>query len=449
VNEDRKRLIANVKAAGVVGAGGAGFPTHVKLAGSVDTIILNGAECEPLLAVDVQLLEMQAEILVESLDQLVRVSEAKSGVIAIKGKHQPAIDALQQALMGKPTLRLQSLDDFYPVGDEQVLVYEVLGRTVPEGGIPLNVGSMVINVETLLNVAKAWKGQPVTTTYVTVAGEVSQPLTLEVPVGTPISVLLDLAGGPSVPDYGVIEGGPMTGKLIHPKAIDSHIAAVRKTTTGIIVLPADHWLVEQPSLSLGSILQRAQSACCQCRICTDLCPRHLLGHDLNPHLVLNAINHGQASNPDAYTQAFLCSDCGVCELYACPVELSPRRVYQALKLELMEKDIKNPHRRKVTPRATWAGRHIPASILISRLGLERYDHLAPWSRIDFSPRQVVIPLQQHIGIPAHASVKVGDKVEIGQTIAIPPPDKLGAAVHASIPGRIEEVTEDVVVISGE
>ncbi|NMB11860.1 MAG: electron transport complex protein RnfC [Firmicutes bacterium] len=449
MNADRKELIANVRAAGVVGAGGAGFPTHVKLAGSVDTIILNGAECEPLLAVDVQLLELQAETLVETLGEVVEILGAKAGVITIKAKHQLAIEALKQALVGKANLRLHPLEDFYPVGDEQVLVYEVLGRTVPEGGIPPDVGGMVINVETLLNVAKAQRGQPVTATYVTIAGAVSRPLTLEVPVGTPISVLLDLAGGPTVPHYRVIEGGPMTGELISQPAIDSHIAAAKKTTTGVIVLPADHWLVSQPGLNLGIILQRAQSACCQCRICTDLCPRHLLGHDLNPHLILNALNHGQASNPDAYTQAFLCSDCGVCELYACPVELSPRRVYQAIKLELTRQGLKNPHRRKVTPKVAWVGRHIPISSLISRLGLEKYDHPAPLSKVEFSLRQVAIALQQHIGVSARALVKAGDKVEIGQIIATPPPDKLGAVLHASISGRIKEVTEAMVVIAGE
>ena len=446
---DRKTLIAKVKAAGVVGAGGAGFPTHVKLEGNIDTVIVNGAECEPLLAVDIGLMQSQTELLVEALKQAVNILGARAGVIAIKGKHQVAAGRLREALDGKENLSLKLLRDAYPVGDEQVLVYEVLGRTVPEGGIPLDIGSVVLNVETLLNIAAACQDQPVITTYVTITGEVEEPLTLGVPVGTPIASVLDLAGGVAIPDYGVIEGGPMTGRIVPQDAIEVGKAAVKKTTKGVIVLPQDHWLIKQPGLSLGSILQRAQSACCQCRLCTDLCPRHLLGHDINPHLVLNAVNHGQINNTEAYTQSFLCSDCGVCELYACPVELSPRRMYQAVKAELVRHGLKNPHKRQAVPKTIWEGRQIPASKLISRLGLERYNCPAPLGKVEFSPREVVMVLKQHIGVPAVPKVKVGDRVKLGQPIASPSPGKLGAVLHASIAGRVREVNEEAIIIAGE
>lgn len=446
---DRETLIAKVKAAGVVGAGGAGFPTHVKLEGEIDTVIVNGAECEPLLAVDVGLLESQAELLVIALGQLVQILGAKAGVIAIKAKHQKAIGSLQKALDGRANLSLKLLRDVYPVGDEQVLIYEVLGRTVPEGGIPLSIGSVVVNVETLLNIAAACEDQPVVTTYVTITGEVGEPLTLGVPVGTPIVSLLDIAQGATISDYRIIEGGPMTGKLLMREAVENGKATVKKTTKGLIVLPENHWLTRQASLGLGSILQRAQSACCQCRLCTDLCPRHLLGHDINPHLVLNAVNHGQVNNPEAYTQAFLCSDCGVCELYACPAGLSPRRMYQAIKAELISHSQKNPHRRLSVPRALWVGRQIPGGKLISRLGLARYNSSAPLKKVAFSPRQVVVPLKQHIGVPAIPEVQVGDMVKVGQVIASPPQDVLGAVIHASITGRVREIDKEAIVIVGE
>lgn len=446
---DRETLIAKVKAAGVVGAGGAGFPTHVKLEGEVDTVIVNGAECEPLLAVDVGLLESQAELLVVALEQLVKILGAKAGVIAIKAKHQTAINNLQKAIAGRASLSLKLLRDVYPVGDEQVLIYEVLRRTVPEGGIPLNIRSVVVNVETLLNIAAACADQPVVTTYVTITGEVRQPLTLGAPVGTPMVSLLDLAQGTTISDYQVIEGGPMTGKLLPGEAVKTGKATVKKTTKGLIVLSENHWLTRQASLGLGSILQRAQSACCQCRLCTDLCPRHLLGHNINPHLVLNAVNHGQVNNPEAYTQSFLCSDCGVCELYACPAGLSPRRMYQAIKAELISHGQKNPHRKLAVPRAFWAGRQIPASKLISRLGLAKYNQAAPLTKVAFSPRQVVVPLKQHIGVQAIPKVQVGDMVKVGQVIASPPQDVLGALVHASIAGRVREIDKEAIIIAGE
>ncbi|NLJ69804.1 MAG: electron transport complex protein RnfC [Firmicutes bacterium] len=449
MNRERETLIAKTKAAGVVGAGGAGFPTHVKLNARVDTVIVNGAECEPLLAVDVQLMEREAETLAEALEDVVEALGAEAGVIAIKGKHTAAVEKLEAALAGKGKLRLKLLKDYYPAGDEQNLVYDVTAKTVPEGGIPLAVGAVVLNVETLLNVAAALDGQPVTTTYVTVAGAVREPVTLAVPVGTPMAALLDLAGGPLPGSFRVIEGGPMTGELVPPEAVESGMAVCKKTTTGLIILPADHWLIQQADVSLGAILQRAQSACCQCRLCTDLCPRYLLGHDIFPHLVLNAVNHGHAANTAAITQAYLCCDCGVCDLFACPVELSPRRMFRALKEELGNRGLQNSHRREAAVRDGYAGRHIPVGHLIARLGLEEYYVPAPWSDVQFSPRQVRVPLKQHIGVPAEPLVQPGDRVETGQLIAVPPSDKLGAAVHASIPGRVREVTETAVVIAGE
>ncbi|NLA58782.1 MAG: electron transport complex protein RnfC [Firmicutes bacterium] len=442
-------MIAKTKAAGVVGAGGAGFPTHVKLNAEVETVIVNGAECEPLLAVDVQLMERKAEALAEALAQVVEALGAKNGIVALKGKHKAAADRLQKALAGMDKLRVELLGDYYPAGDEQALVYDITGNTVPEGGIPLAVGAVVLNVETLLNVGAAQRGQPVTTTYITVAGAVRQPITLSVPVGTPIAAAIDLAGGPLTGNFRVIEGGPMTGELLTQEEIEAGRAVCKKTTTGIIILPADHWLIQHYNVKLGVILQRAQSACCQCRLCTDLCPRYLLGHDIFPHLALNAVNHGHTANTSAITEAFLCSDCGVCELYACPVELSPRRVYRALKAELLRRGVRNPHRRQVEVRDTLMGRHIPVDHLITRLGLDGYDIPAPWSEIQFSPRQVIIPLKQHVGVPAEPLVEVGQRVEVGQVIAVPPPDKLGAAVHASIPGRVKEMTRTAITIVGE
>jgi len=449
VNRDRKTLIAKTKAAGVVGAGGAGFPTHVKLDAQVKTVIVNGAECEPLLSVDVQLMERRADELVETLDFIVEALGAEAGVIGIKGKHRAAVAKLQEAVSGWDRLRVELLGDYYPAGDEHILVYDVTGQAVPEGGIPLAVGAVVINVETLLNVGAALRDQPVITTWITVAGAVREPVTLAVPVGTPVAAAVDLAGGPLTADFRVIEGGPMTGVLLSQEEVKTGRAVCKKTTTGLIVLPADHWLVRQYNVKLGRILQRAQSACCQCRLCTDLCPRYLLGHEIHPHLVLNAVNHGHAANTAAITEAFLCCDCGVCELYACPVELSPRRVYRALKEELGRRGAGNPHRRRVEPRQALGGRHIPVDHLVTRLGLDEYVVRAPWSEVEFSPRRVSIPLKQHVGVPAKPLVQAGQRVEKGQVIAVPPPDKLGAAVHASIPGRVTEVTKTEIVIVGE
>ncbi|NLK07563.1 MAG: electron transport complex protein RnfC [Firmicutes bacterium] len=451
-------LLSKVKDAGVVGAGGAGFPTHVKLAGEVDTIVINGAECEPLLDVDIQLLENEAESLLTGLELLVRILGAKEGIVALKAKHEKAKERLREVLAGKDKaskLRLHLLDDFYPVGDEPILLYEVVGKVVPEGNIPLVLKCLVINVETLKNIIRAIDGKPVITTCVTVAGRVKEPGTFEIPVGASIKWLLEAVGGADLDDYGVMVGGPMTGTVLSKAEVEQntskpgHMPVITKTTKAVLVLPADHSIFRHHALNIGVVLQRAQSACCQCRLCTDLCPRYLLGYEIEPHLALNRINHGQTQDPAAITHAFLCSDCGVCELYACPVGLSPRRIYQAFKEELLKQGVANPHIKAKPPkgpREAWAGRHIPTNQLLLRLGLGGYEQKAPWRQLKVLPSRVTIPLKQHVGVPAEPLVQKGEIVEAGQLIGEPPVSALGASIHSSINGRISEVTEKAVVI---
>ena len=206
-------LIGLIEQAGIVGAGGAGFPTHVKLKAQADTVIINGAECEPLLRVDQQLMAGQAGALLEALELMVEQVGARRGVVALKEHYHAAVEALERELPAHPKLSLHKMGGFYPAGDEQVIVYEVTGRIVPEGGIPLNVGVVVSNVETALNVLAAVRGQtPVIDKYVTITGAVRTPKTVKVPLGVTVAQMLALAGGPTVERYQVVNGGPMMGK---------------------------------------------------------------------------------------------------------------------------------------------------------------------------------------------------------------------------------------------
>ena len=163
-------LIAAVVQAGIVGAGGAGFPTHVKLNAKADTVIINGAECEPLLRVDQQLMALKAEKMLTALDWIVEHVGAQRGVVALKSHYHNAVEALNAALPNHPKLAVHEMGAFYPAGDEQVIVCEVTGRVVPEGGIPIQVGVVVTNVETVLNIYDAVTAQiPVTQKYVTLS----------------------------------------------------------------------------------------------------------------------------------------------------------------------------------------------------------------------------------------------------------------------------------------
>ena len=249
-----ENLIAQVQSAGVVGAGGAGFPTHVKLNAKADTVIINGAECEPLLRVDQQLMDLQAEKLLTALDLIVDQVGAEKGVVALKEHYHAAAESLRKALPAHPKLSVHLLGAFYPAGDEQVIVYEVTGRIVPEGGIPLAVGVVVTNVETALNVLDASQGKPVVEKYVTLTGAVRAPKTVKVPLGITVAQALALAGGPDVADYKVINGGPMMGKIV---GVDS---AVTKTTKGLIVVPAGHPLLVSLERPVTDSTRRAATA---------------------------------------------------------------------------------------------------------------------------------------------------------------------------------------------
>jgi Na+-translocating ferredoxin:NAD+ oxidoreductase RnfC subunit len=433
-----------IRDAGVVGAGGAGFPTHVKLDSSIDTLIINGAECEPLINVDKQLLEHRFDRVYKGIKTAAALVGAGRTVLAVKEKNKKAIEAVESFNAGGPDFEIYRLDDFYPAGDEQVLVNEVTGNIVPEGGIPIQVGAVVINVETLLNVAGAVEGSKVTHKYVTVNGEVNDPMTLMVPVGTPVKLLLDHCGGLKSQDAVVVDGGPMMGKLIEPESY-----AVKKTTKSIIAFTEDSIMAENLKRQVSSDMKRAQAICLSCRMCTDLCPRYLLGHDLFPDELMKRLYKGKLTDEEIkdFDYAWLCCDCGLCELYACVVDLSGRSVFNYLKGELARLGIKNPHKRtdlKVNEFREF--RKVPVSRLRQRLEIDKYDSPTPLASFDIEVDMVKLYLTQHIGAPSVPVVNEGDMVQKGDIIADIPEGGLGSKIHSSIDGRIAKIKTDQVVI---
>lgn len=435
----REDVINKIKAAGVVGAGGAGFPTHVKISAAAKTIVVNGAECEPLLKVDQQLMKEMPDKLVSALESVLKVTGANEGIIALKGKYKDAIAALETVIEGKP-IRLHIIGDFYPAGDEQVTVYETTGKLVPQGGIPLKVDCVVINVETLLNIAEALEGRPVTKTFLTITGMVPEPITCSVPTGMVIKDVLALAGQVKLDGIGVIEGGPMMGKVI-----TDFTAPVTKTTKGLIVLPIEHPLLAKKTLPLDKSLRQAKTACVQCRYCTDLCPRYLLGHKIEPHKIMRAISH-ISGQEDALKMAFACSECGACEQFACVMNLSPRAVNTLIKQELSKQGIR-PGAPPESQAADTMREHrkIPIKRLVSRLGLEKYMRNAPLTEKSSDIKEVRVKLKQHVGVPSIPVVKTGQIVQLGELIAEVPDGSLGANIHASISGEITSITDEIVI----
>ena len=433
-----------IKNAGIVGAGGAGFPTYVKLDAQVDLLIINGAECEPLIHVDRQLLGQYFERIYDGIRIAAKLTGAKRIILALKAKYKDTIKVIedfknQNEKTSDLKFELFKLGNFYPAGDEQVLVYEVTGKVVPEGGIPLQVGIVVINVETLLNISNALNGENVIRKFVTVNGEVGKPLTIKVPVGTPIRKLIDFCGGITVSEYAVLDGGPMMGKLV-----DLNTYAVKKTTKSIIVLPDSSIVIEHKKRIIKKAIKRAQAICLSCRMCTDLCPRYLLGHDIFPDEMMKKMYRGELTDEDLekYDFAFMCCDCGVCELYSCVVDLSARSLFNYIKDELTKKGIKNPHTRyDITANEFRQYRKVPVDRLEKRLEIDRYNSKAPLADFNAGIGEIKLYLSQHIGAPSIPVIQPGMIVKEGDLVADIPEGKIGSRIHSSINGIVSEVNE--------
>ena len=437
-------LLNLIKEAGVIGAGGAGFPTHAKLTSEAEYILLNGAECEPLLRVDQQLMAQFPDEIIKGLEAAAKQIKARQAILGIKGKHKEVIVLLREriaALGLNQFMEVKELPDVYPAGDEQVLVYELTGRIVPEASIPLKVGCVVINSETALNIYRAMAGQPVTETYLTIAGDIAQPITVKVPVGMAIKDLFQQCGVTNLADYAVIDGGPMMGPVMSDLA-----GYVSKKSKGYVLLKKSHFLIRKKTVSLQRARVIGRTACEQCRMCTDLCPRYLLGHNLQPHKTMRALSYN-LQDLDQLKFAQLCCECNICELFSCPANLHPKSVNILYKRKLAEQGLRyQPTETEFKTRSAREYRLIPSKRLIAKIGLKEFDGAAPLTELTLKPATLCIPLRQHIGAPAMPVVAVGDAVQAGQLIGKTPDNGLGAAVHASLAGTVMEVTEQSIVI---
>lgn len=444
-------FIETVKSAGIVGAGGAGFPTHVKLNAKAEYLIINAAECEPLIETDKYLCRKYADEIIDAVVKTSKHLEAKKTVIAIKGIYKPEIDSLKTAIKKVGVdIEIAEMPAFYPAGDEQTMVQFVTGRSVPERGLPLSVGAVVNNVGTMLNVHEALaEGKPVHDKYLSIVGEVKNNTMLHVPIGTPITECVAQAE-PMIDDYAVILGGPMMGKVVvNKEAIEKSV--VTKTTGNVIVLPKDHYVVKRATKPIERIRHETKSACIQCRMCTDMCPRYQIGHKILPHMVMRNFWRENIIESDeefirSFGSALNCCDCGICEMFACPMGLSPRKVNGYFKNVLRNRNLdmeknQQPH---ALPSVNY--RRIATGRLVARLGLTKYYHRGVQKDIEYMPKSVFIPFSQHIGRPALPQVKAGDSVVKGQLVASAA-EGLSVNIHSSVDGTVTSVEADGVRIS--
>ena len=326
---DFKGLADAARKAGLVGLGGAGFPTSVKLSprdlSAIDTLVLNGAECEPYITSDTRTMLDDTDDLIEGIKLIEKFTEIKSVVIGIEKNKPECIAKLREVLKDDPKARVCSLSCGYPQGAEKVLIYNCTGRVVPEGGLPSDAGVIVMNVTTLACLAKYVRtGMPLVEKCVTVDGSaIADPKNLIVPIGTPIKYVIDCVGG-FIGEKGdgtmaagkVLYGGPMMGVAVYD--LDSPIL---KNTNAIVALNKKD--AKEPKVN----------PCIHCGRCVSACPMAL-----NPTTYAKALNVSDAAERAIRLEEAkinLCMECGCCS-YVCPSKRPLVEYNKLAKTELRE-----------------------------------------------------------------------------------------------------------------
>ena len=428
-----------MKEAGIVGAGGAGFPSYAKLADGADTLVVNGAECEPLLYTDYILLQKQMPMVLEGIKAVQEYSKIPCALLCVK-EHTAKRLRLTDGTKLADRIILKTLPDVYPMGDEISLIYQATGRVVKPGNLPITAGVIVLNVETLFNVAQMTKhNQTVTEKYLTIGGDIPEAIVVKVPIGISIADLFE-KNSIIVPEgYAVLDGGPSMGKLIDPEK-----AVVTKTTKSLLILPENCEAVMSKYLDGPKSIARAETACCQCTRCTDMCPRALLGYPLEPHKMVRTAKSAVEVMPEMVLSATLCCGCGICESLACSQGISPKAVINEYKSLLAKNKMRYVGKDEVSPAPEREYRMVPSERWANTLGVARFDKLAKYIGAQMDYDSVEIYFRQHIGAPSVPCVEDGAIVQKGDKIA-EAAEGLSLPQYASISGRVTVFNDKIVI----
>jgi len=319
-----EEILRRVQAAGITGLGGAGFPTHVKLAPKaplgIKYVIANGAECEPYITCNDQLMRGYAKEIVEGMEILLRLFPNAEGVIAIEGNKPEAIAAMEKAVAGHPRMRVQKLRTKYPQGGERSLISVIAGVDYPTSKLPADVGCIVDNVGTIYAVGRAViYNEPLFRHVISVTGEgVQTPSNFIARDGTSFAEMIEAAGGlkTGVEPKKIISGGPMMGL-----AVSTVEVPITKTTNAVTVLLSDE--VEKASLKM--------TTCLHCGRCTTVCPNGLM-----PQMMADAVIAGDLERYEKKLYGLDCIFCGSCT-YICPAKRPLTQTFKQIKAEILAK----------------------------------------------------------------------------------------------------------------
>ena len=320
----KEEIISRVKAAGIIGLGGAGFPTHVKLSpkdpDAIRYLIANGAECEPYLTCNDQLMRSKAAEIVEGMEIVLKLFPRAEGVIGIERNKPEAIAAMEAAASGKERIRVLALPTKYPQGGERSLIQVVAGVNYPANRLPADVGCIVQNVGTIYAIERAVVyREPLISHVMTVTGDaVAKPGNYWVREGTSFQELLTESGGvkPGVEPKKALAGGPMMGV-----ALSSLDVPVQKNNNGLTLLSTDE----------NELAQKEMTPCLRCGRCTTVCPMGLL-----PQMMASAIELGNMERYEKKLYGLECISCGSCS-FTCPARRPLTQLFKQTKTEILAK----------------------------------------------------------------------------------------------------------------
>lgn len=321
-----KELIEIVKQAGIVGMGGAMFPTHVKFCPpegkKIDTIILNGAECEPMLTCDHRLMLKHPDEIIKGLKLIMKMAGAEEAIIGIEGNKPDAIKILTEKTAKEPAIKVVGLKTKYPQGAEKMLIYALTQRKVPCGGLPLDIGVIVNNVGTAKAIHDAvYQMKPLIERVVTVTGDVKKPQNMLVKVGTSFSDLIKQCDGFDGEPAKIINGGPMMGIA---QATDE--VPVLKGTSGILIQ------------NKKTLVEEEERVCIRCGKCIESCPMEIMPTTITDYAKHDRIDDAEENN------AMDCIECGCCA-YECPSKIPLVHWIKYAKAEISKKRLRKKKRK--------------------------------------------------------------------------------------------------------
>jgi electron transport complex protein RnfC len=315
----KAELVEIIKEAGIVGLGGAGFPSHIKLNPPenkpINTVILNAAECEPYLTTDYRVLLEETDVLIEGLRIILVMHPNAKGIIAVEDNKHDAVKLIQGKIRDIPRVSVISVKTKYPQGAEKQLIYACTGRETPSGGLPMDVGCIVHNVDTVIAVQRAVRrGRPLMRRIVTLAGgAIKSPGNYKIRIGMKLSELVDKTGGLKSEPYKIISGGPMMGVA----AFSSDIPIIKTSSAFLFLTEKEAALPpERP--------------CIRCGKCVDHCPMWLLPLELNQNALRGELDMFKKNN------GLDCIECGVCS-YVCPAKRHLTQSIRTVRGDLLRK----------------------------------------------------------------------------------------------------------------